>query len=78
MLYPGVPIISITPGNYVKIKPTDLSNLEFSLVDFQNEPVVLKSPLNLVLECRENTTPYGVKLIEPRTPTGSGTECPKT
>ena len=54
MLYPGVPIISRTPGNYVKIKPTDLSNLEFSLVDFQNEPVVLKSPLNLVLECREN------------------------
>ena len=49
-------------GNYIKIKSTDLSNLEFSLVDFQNEPVVLKSPLNLVLECRES-------------PSGSGTEC---
>ena len=53
ILYPGVPVICRAPGNYIKIKPTDLSNLEFSLVDFQNEPVVLKSPLNIVLECRE-------------------------
>ena len=52
VLYPNAPIICRTPGNYIKIKPTDLTALQFTLVDFQNEPVILKAPLNLILECK--------------------------
>ena len=50
LFYPNMPIICRFPGNYIKIKPTDLTNLEFTLVDFQNEPIVLKAPLNIVME----------------------------
>ncbi len=46
----GIPIISKTPGTLTKIKPSDLSNLEFTLVDFQNEEIILNSPLMLVME----------------------------
>ena len=50
ILHPNMPVICRMPGNTVKIKPSDLTNLEFTLVDFQNEPVLLKAPLNIVME----------------------------
>ena len=50
IFYPGAPIICRFPGSLIKIKPTDLTNLEFSLVDFQHEPVILKAPLIIALE----------------------------
>jgi hypothetical protein len=50
MFMSGFPIVSKIPGQFTTISPSDLSNLEFSLVDFQNVPVVLKAPLNLELE----------------------------
>ena len=50
IFYPGAPIICRFPGSLIKIKPTDLTNLEFSLVDFQQEPVILKAPLCIALE----------------------------
>ena len=50
IFYPNMPIICRIPGNIIKIKPTDLTNMEFSLVDFQDEPVLLKAPLNIVME----------------------------
>ena len=50
ILHPNMPVICRMPGNNIKINPTDLTNLEFTLVDFQNEPVLLKAPLNIVLE----------------------------
>ena len=54
ILYSGMPIISRQPGSFTKIKPTDLTNLEFNLVDFQTEPVLLKAPLSVVLEVRRD------------------------
>ena len=50
MFIPGVPIISRFPGNLVDINSYDLTNLEFTLVDFQNVPIKLKAPLNLTIE----------------------------
>jgi hypothetical protein len=50
ILHPNMPVICRMPGNNIKINPTDLTNLEFTLVDFQNEPVLLKAPLNIVME----------------------------
>ena len=50
IFYPGAPIICRFPGSLIKIKPTDLTNLEFTLVDFQQEPVILKAPLCIALE----------------------------
>ena len=50
MLIPGIPLISRIPGPKIKILPGDLTKLEFTLVDFQNEPVILKAPLRIVLE----------------------------
>ena len=47
---PGVPVISKQPGQLIPINTSDLSNMEFTLVDFMNEPVVLKAPLRIVLE----------------------------
>ena len=52
---PGIPIMSKQPGTFTKISPNDLSNLEFVLVDFMNEPVILKAPLFITMELvREN------------------------
>ena len=50
MFIPGVPIITRFPGNCTKINPSDLTNIEFTLVDFMNVPVVLKAPLRIVME----------------------------
>lgn len=47
---PGVPIISKHFGPFTKITAGDLTNFEFTLVDFQDEPVILKAPLQLVVE----------------------------
>ena len=50
MFIPNVPIITRLPGNCTKIYPADLTNLEFTLVDFMNVPVILKAPLRIVME----------------------------
>lgn len=50
MFIPNVPIITKLPGNCTKIYPADLTNLEFTLVDFMNVPVVLKAPLRITME----------------------------
>ena len=50
MFIPGIPIITRIPGQSVRVNSYDLTNLEFTLVDFQNEPIKLKAPLNLVVE----------------------------
>ena len=57
MFIPGIPVISKLPGQLVHVNSYDLTNLEFVLVDFQNEPIKLTAPLNLVLEVvREENT----------------------
>ena len=50
MFIPGIPILSRIPGPKIKILPGDLTKLEFTLVDFQNQPVILKAPLRIVME----------------------------
>ena len=50
LLYPGVPINCRLPGSWSVISSDQLSSLEFTLVDFQLEPVILQSPLFLSLE----------------------------
>ena len=48
---PGIPIISKAPGLLTKILESDLSNLEFILVDFMNEPVILKDSESSIETC---------------------------
>ena len=50
LFVPNIPIITRIPGATTRILPSDLTNLEFTLVDFQNEPVILNAPLRLVME----------------------------
>ena len=50
MFIPGVPLISKIPGPKTRILPGDLTKLEFTLVDFQNYPVILKAPLHITME----------------------------
>lgn len=47
---PGLPLISKTIGKNIRIRPLELSNLVFTLVDFQFHPIILKAPLHLTLE----------------------------
>ena len=56
MFIPGVPLISKIPGPKTKILPGDLTKLEFTLVDFQNYPVILKAPLNITMEILYDNT----------------------
>lgn len=50
ILYPGYPISCRLPGSWSMIHSDQLSSLEFQLVDFQLEPVVLHAPLYVTLE----------------------------
>ena len=50
MFIPNVPIITRMPGTCTKIYPNDLTNLEFTLVDIMNVPVILKAPLRILME----------------------------
>ena len=50
ILYPGYPISCRIPGSWSMIHSDQLSSLEFRLVDFQLEPIVLHAPLYLTLE----------------------------
>ena len=59
-----MPIICRIPGNTIKIKPTDLTNMEFSLVDFQDEPVLLKAPLNIVMEVFNQPSPINQNIFQ--------------
>ena len=47
---PGLPLISKIIGPNVNIRPLELSNLQFTLVDFQFYPIILKAPLHITLE----------------------------
>ena len=57
-LYPGIPVNSRTPGPVIATKTEALTDLEFTLVDFQMYPVILHSPLTITLEVF-----YGIKAI---------------
>ena len=57
-LYPGIPVNSRTPGPVVATKTENLTDLEFTLVDFMMVPVILHSPLTITLEVF-----YGVQAI---------------
>ena len=50
LLYQGYPIQSKLPGQWSMIHSDQLSSLEFQLVDFRLEPVVLHAPLCITLE----------------------------
>ena len=49
-LYPGIPVNSRTPGPVIATKTDNLTDLEFRLVDFMMEPVILHSPLTITME----------------------------
>ena len=49
-LYQGVPVCCKLPGNLSIIHSDQLSSLEFQLVDFQLQPVILHAPLFITLE----------------------------
>ena len=50
LLYPGVPISCKLPGSFSLIHSDSLASLEFQLVDFMLQPVVLHSPLYITIE----------------------------
>ena len=50
LLYPGYPIQSKLPGQWSIISADQLNTLEFQLVDFRLQPVVLHAPLCITLE----------------------------
>lgn len=50
VIHPGYPINCKLPGNWSIIHSDQLSSLEFQLVDFQLEPVILHAPLFITLE----------------------------
>ena len=49
-IYPGIPVNSRTPGPVIITKTDNLTDLEFRLVDFMMEPVILHSPLTITME----------------------------
>ena len=50
IIYPGFPINCTLPGNWSIIQADQLNTLEFQLVDFQLQPIVLHAPLFITLE----------------------------
>ena len=49
-IYPGIPVNSRTPGPVIITKTDNLTDLEFKLVDFMMEPIILHSPLTITME----------------------------
>ena len=49
-IYPGIPVNSRTPGPVIVTKTENLTDLEFRLVDFMMQPVILHSPLTITME----------------------------
>ncbi len=49
-LYPNAPIIAKLPGSWNCVRMSQLKTLEFRLVDFMLEPVVLHAPLYITVE----------------------------
>ncbi len=47
---PGIAIISHRLGSFTKIAYSDITKMEFTLVDFLGKPVILKSPLFITME----------------------------
>ena len=52
VFYDGFPIVSRTEGDWFIIKSSELQRMEFALVDFQLEPVVLHAPLNMTIQIK--------------------------
>ena len=52
LFYDGFPIVSRTEGDWFIIKSSELQRMEFALVDFQLEPVVLHAPLNMTIQIK--------------------------
>lgn len=52
VFYDGFPIVSRTEGDWFIIKSSELQRMEFALVDFQLEPVVLHAPLNITIQIK--------------------------
>ena len=50
ILYPGFPVMCKIPSQWSIINSSQLNQLEFTLVDFQFQPVKLHSPLYITLE----------------------------
>ena len=50
ILYPGFPVMCKIPNQWSIINTSQLNQLEFTLVDFQFNPVKLHSPLYITLE----------------------------
>ena len=62
LLYPGVPVCCKLPGSWSIIHSDQLSSLEFQLVDFMLQPVVLHAPLYLTLEIERLENPIQTSL----------------
>ena len=58
VLYNGFPVNCKQPGTWFKIKINELQKMEFILVDFMLEPVVLHAPLFITLEYCESPIVY--------------------
>ena len=52
-VFNGYQFVSSNRGNWFTIKSSQLQQLEFTLVDFMLEPIILHAPLYLTLEIRE-------------------------
>ena len=50
ILYPGFPVMCKIPSQWSIINSSQLNQLEFTLVDFQFQPVKLHSPLYITIE----------------------------
>ena len=50
ILYPGFPVMCKIPSQWSLINSSQLNQLEFTLVDFQFQPIKLHSPLYITLE----------------------------
>ena len=50
IIYPGVPISCKLPGSWSMIHTDSLGSLEFRLVDFNLQPIILHSPLFITIE----------------------------
>lgn len=52
-LLPGKPIIAKELQNWYDAYPWELNNVTFTLVDCQDQPIKLFSPLNIVVEIKK-------------------------
>jgi hypothetical protein len=56
VIFNGFPLVSKRKGPWINCKTSDFFKLEFRLVDFNFEPVVLKNPLFITIEMEPNNS----------------------